>query len=131
MSQYEGGCSCGAIRYELRSEPQFSFHCQCRQCQRITGTGHASQFMVPRGTVTLRGKLTYYELRADSGNTVRSGFCPTCGSPILKTSAGHPEAMFFHAASLDDPTRFKPQKIVWSSGAQPWDYVDPNLEVVK
>lgn len=128
MSQYEGGCACGAIRYQVSEEPQFSFHCQCRQCQRITGTGHASQFMVPRTAVTLRGKPTYYELQADSGNAVRSGFCSICGSPILKTSAGHPAVMFIHAASLDDPSRFKPQKIVWSTGGQPWDYVDPGLE---
>ena len=112
----------------MSEEPQCSFQCQCRQCQPITGTGHASQFMVPRTAVTLRGKPTYYELQADSGNAVRSGFCSICGSPILKTSAGHPAVMFIHAASLDDPSRFKPQKIVWSTGGQPWDYVDPGLE---
>lgn len=129
MSQYEGGCACGAIRYEVRAEPQFSFHCQCRQCQRITGTGHASQFMVPEDAVTIHGELAFYELRADSGNTVSSGFCPNCGSPILKKSSGYPEALFLHAASLDDPGRFKPQEVVWSASRQPWDYMDPALKV--
>ena len=128
MSPYEGGCACGAIRYEVRVAPQFSVHCHCRQCQRITGTGHASQFMVPVAAVTLHGTLTYYEFRADSGNTVSSGFCSVCGSPILKTSAGHPDVLFFHAASLDDPGLFKPQKVVWSASRPPWDYVDPELE---
>lgn len=130
MSQYEGGCACGAIRYEVRAEPRFSFHCHCRQCQRITGAGHASQFMVPEEKVTIRGRLTFYELRADSGNTVSSGFCATCGNPILKKSAGYPEVLFFHAASLDDPGLFKPQKIVRSSSKQPWDFVDPGLEKI-
>ena len=130
MTHYEGGCACGAIRYEVRADSKFSFHCQCRQCQRITGTGHASQFMAPKEAVTLHGALAYFEYRAESGNSVNSGFCPTCGNPILKKSSGHPEVLFFHAASLDDPSLFKPQQIVWSTGKQPWDYLDPSLERV-
>lgn len=41
---FTGGCACGAIRYEISSEPLFSNHCQCRDCQRKSGTGgvHAS-----------------------------------------------------------------------------------------
>jgi hypothetical protein len=31
------------------------------------------------------------------------------------------------AASLDDPRRFVPQFIVYTSSAQPWDVVDPAL----
>ena len=38
----EGGCLCGAVRYEANAEPAFAVHCYCRQCQRITGAGHAS-----------------------------------------------------------------------------------------
>jgi hypothetical protein len=112
MNKYEGGCACGEIRYEVRAKPKFSLHCQCRQRQRVTGTGHASQFMVPKDALTIRGRLTFYGLIADSDNTVSSGFCPTCGSPILKKSTGYPEVLFVHAASLDDPASFKPQKIV-------------------
>ena len=130
MNKYEGGCACGAIRYEVRAEPKLSFHCHCRQCQRITGTGHASQFMVPKEAVTIHGKLTFYGLNADSGNTVSSGFCPTCGSPILKKSTGYPEVLFVHAGSLHDPALFKPQKIVWGASKQPWDYLDPTLKTL-
>ncbi len=130
MTHYEGGCACGAIRYEVRAESGFSMHCQCRQCQRITGSGHASQFMVAKEAVTLHGTPAYYEYRADSGNRVHSGFCPTCGSPLLKKTTGYPGMLFLHAASLDDPSLFKPQKVVWSASKQPWDYMDPNLEKV-
>lgn len=130
MTSHEGGCACGAIRYRLRGEPQFSLHCFCRQCQRITGAGHASQFSARADAMSLRGELRFYELAADSGNTVRSGFCPTCGSPILKKSSGFPDLVFIHAATLDDPSLFKPQKAVWSSGRQPWDTIDPALEML-
>jgi hypothetical protein len=37
-----GGCACGAIRYATRHAPVFQNHCQCRDCQRRSGTGHGS-----------------------------------------------------------------------------------------
>lgn len=128
MKAYTGGCSCGFIRYQVDSNPQFSFHCQCRKCQRITGTGHSSQMMFPVSAVTVNGELQYFKQKADDGNTTTSGFCPTCGNPLVTKSDGYPDVVFIHAASLDDPALFKPQIVVWHSSAQPWDYLDPQLE---
>ena len=99
----KGGCACGAVRYEIRDAPTFSLICQCRQCQRITGAGHAAQFAALSESLSVRGEIRYYELHADSGNTVSSGFCPVCGCPILKKSTGFPQNVFIHAATLDDP----------------------------
>ena len=45
---YTGGCACGAIRYEISAEPIFMNHCQCRDCQRESGTGHGSYLTFPR-----------------------------------------------------------------------------------
>ena len=39
---YTGGCACGAIRYEISGEPLVMTDCQCRDCQRTSGTGHGS-----------------------------------------------------------------------------------------
>ena len=36
---YMGGCACGAIRYQISGEPVFMNDCQCRDCQRRSGTG--------------------------------------------------------------------------------------------
>ncbi|MBU1191091.1 MAG: GFA family protein [Gammaproteobacteria bacterium] len=127
MSRLTGGCACGAVRYSIDAEPTFSFHCQCRQCQRATGTGHASLFIVPKVAVSVTGDLTYYDQTADDGATVSRGFCPRCGSPMLGNTTGHPDIVLITAASLDDPTQFKPQKLVFSKTGQPWDYIDPAL----
>ena len=37
----EGGCSCGAVRYRLASDPLFTHCCHCLNCQRQTGSGFA------------------------------------------------------------------------------------------
>lgn len=130
MSTLTGGCACGAVRYSIDAEPQFSFHCQCRQCQRATGTGHASLFTVPKSAVSVTGDIRYYEQTADDGATISRGFCSNCGSPVMGRTTGYPDIALFTAASLDDPTRFKPQQVVFSRFAQPWDYVDSKLPVM-
>jgi hypothetical protein len=126
-SLLKGGCECGAVRYESSAEPAFSLICQCRQCQRISGSGHSPQFALPAEAVSLTGEVKFFALTGDSGNTVSSGFCPNCGNPVLKKSSGFRQFLFFHAATLDDPSKFSPQFVVWSSSKQPWDHVDPKL----
>jgi hypothetical protein len=121
------GCLCGAVRYTASTSPSFSIICCCTQCQKITGTGHAPQFALARATVALEGKPEHYAFKADSGNTVESCFCPNCGSPVYKTSSGYSDFMFFHAATLDDPSQYRPQSVVWARSRQPWDHLDPAL----
>jgi len=122
-----GGCACGAVRYSANEPPRFAFHCQCRQCQRAGGAGHSSQFVVAADAMSISGELRFFDQTADSGSTISRGFCPNCGSPVLGRTSGHPEIVLVHAGSLDDPAVFVPQKVVWTSEAQPWDYVDPGL----
>ena len=81
-SSFKGGCACGAVRYASDAEPAFSLICQCRQCQRISGSGHAAQFALPSETVSLTGEVKFFGLTSDDGNAVSSGFCLNCGSPV-------------------------------------------------
>ncbi len=129
MSTLTGCCACGAIRYRITADHGFSFHCQYQQCQQPTGTGHAPQFVVPEKSVTVAGRLKYFDQRADDGATVSRGFCPYCGSPLSGRTTGSPEVVLVAAASLDDPARFRPQRVVSHASAQPWDHAGPALPV--
>jgi hypothetical protein len=57
------------------------------------------------------------------------GFCPTCGAPISITYKAMPNVITIHAASLDDPARFKPQAVTYGIRAYDWDPLDPKLTV--
>jgi hypothetical protein len=46
-AKINGGCACGAVRYEIAADPQFQGQCQCRDCRRATGTGHADGLGFP------------------------------------------------------------------------------------
>jgi hypothetical protein len=57
---YTGGCACGAIRYQISAEPMVSNHCQSRDCQRKSGTGHGSYLTFPsRKAVKLEGEAKH------------------------------------------------------------------------
>ncbi|MCE3248776.1 MAG: aldehyde-activating protein [Geminicoccaceae bacterium] len=124
---YRGGCLCGATRYEITAEPMFGGQCQCLDCQHETGGGHASFMAFPAEAVKLTGTPRFYESRADSGNVVRRGFCPTCGSSVVGLSSGMPEMTTVPAGSLDDPSVFKAGFVVYTSRGHAWDLVDPAL----
>jgi hypothetical protein len=125
---YTGGCACGAIRYEIAGEPMVQSDCQCRDCQRKSGTGHGSYLTFPDSkSVKLEGKATHWDIVADSGKVKTRAFCPTCGSPVYLTFATRPELFTVHAASLDDPGRYKPQVVFYTARGHAWDHVDPAL----
>jgi len=122
---YTGGCACGAIRYEIPSEPIFQNHCQCLDCQHKSGTGHGSYLSFMRGGVKQTGSAALWDMVGDSGNVKTRAFCPTCGSPVYMTYAAMPDVITVHAASLDDPSRFKPQAVTYAVRGYEWDVLDP------
>jgi hypothetical protein len=121
---YTGGCACGAIRYEISAEPVVMNDCQCRDCQRKSGTGHGSYLTFPRMAVKLRGEAKHWDIVGDSGNVKTRAFCPACGSPVYMTFAARPDRFTVHAASLDDPSRYKPQMVMYGVRGYAWDHVD-------
>jgi hypothetical protein len=121
-----GGCACGAVRYECDAPPTAMVNCHCRDCQRAGGGGYAPTFVVAVSAFRLlRGEPKIPEVRAESGNTARRGFCASCGSPLFAGSSGRPDFVGVRAASLDDPSEFAPSADVWVASAQPWDAMDP------
>ena len=124
---YTGGCACGAVRFEIAGEPLFQNECQCRDCQRTSGTGHGSYLTFPRQGVKQSGDARFWNLVGDSGNVKTRAFCPTCGSPVSLTFAAAPEVFTVHAASLDDPGRYRPQAVTYARRGLAWDALDPAL----
>jgi hypothetical protein len=123
-----GGCMCGAIRYECSAEPVMSVNCYCRDCQRATGSAMAPVILVPKpGLRLIKGEPKYYTVKADSGNEVSRGFCTNCGSPMFSLLSGMPEVIAIKAASLDDPSIYKPALNVFVASAPPWAPISKDI----
>ncbi|MGN6464242.1 MAG: GFA family protein [Rhizobiaceae bacterium] len=128
-TSYTGGCACGAIRYEAKAQPIFQNHCQCRDCQIRSGTGHGSYLTFPsRADVKVTGAATEWRVAGDSGNKKIHSFCPVCGTPVYLTFVAMPELIAIHAASLDDPSRFHPAVVTYASRGLDWDKMDSALQ---
>ncbi|MGF9693003.1 GFA family protein [Rhizobium sp. 0TCS1.26] len=124
---FSGGCACGAIRYHTDATPLMMGDCQCRQCQRESGTGHASALIFPRQDVELEGTTSEWTAVGDGGTTKSKAFCPVCGSPVYMTLAEMPGVIVIRAGSLDDPALYQPQLVTWTAAGHAWDRIDRAL----
>lgn len=124
---YSGGCACGALRYECSAEPMMTNDCHCRQCQKDSGTGHASYLTFPRASATISGTFNSFDFVGDGGTVKARAFCPVCGTPLFMLFPGIPDIIVVRAGTLDEPDRYRPQMVFWTDAAQAWDRLDPDL----
>ncbi len=127
IAPYTGGCACGAIRYTIDAAPIAMLDCQCRQCQRESGTGHSSHLTFRSEAVTVVGKPACWESVGDGGTRKSRAFCQTCGMPVFMTFPDMPDFFVVRAGSLDDPDRYQPQFVTWHAAGQGWDSIAPAL----
>ncbi len=122
---YSGGCACGAVRYKLSAEPVAMVDCQCRQCQRESGTGHQSHMVFVAAEVEVAGTPSGWEMIGDGGTRKRTSFCAVCGSPVFMTFPDNPAIFILRPASLNEPECYRPTVVTWTDAAQPWDHINP------
>lgn len=99
--QLQGGCQCGAVRYQVSGEPQHVALCHCTACRKSAGAPAVAWAAFAEDEFTLQqGELTTFN---SSGTAMRS-FCPTCGTGIAYRNAEMlPGIVDIQAATLDDP----------------------------
>ena len=125
---YTGGCACGAIRYECTAEPLMMFHCHCRDCQRATGGPYVSAVIVAADSFRLtQGTPRFHASESLAGGYHNRGFCENCGSPVMAKGDGPLSFVGVHAASLDDPSWFRPKMYIFANDKQPWAQLDASL----
>lgn len=125
-----GGCACGAIRYEASAAPILMFNCHCRDCQHATGGACANAVIFTADAFRyVRGTPRYHYTRALSGGDHKRGYCADCGSRLSggENPEGSSGIVGVTAASLDDPSLFRPQMDIFTAQAQPWARMDPDL----
>lgn len=121
---FTGRCACGGLSYSVRGEPVAMNDCQCRQCQRDSGTGHSSYLTFAGAEVQVEGAYSCWEVSGDQGTIKSRAFCPTCGTLAFMRFPAMPSLFIIRAGTLDEPARYVPQMVFWTSAAQAWDRVD-------
>jgi hypothetical protein len=110
MRIMQGGCLCGAIRYQITGTPRSSVICHCASCRRASGAPTVAWLTVDRDRFeVLRGATRAF----NSSPGVIRRFCADCGSALTYENSKSPATIDITTASLDDPGAFPPTVEVW------------------
>ena len=128
----EGGCSCGQIRYRLRSAPMFVHCCHCRDCQHQTGSAFVLNAMIETDRVQLlEGEVTVIHTPTNSGKGQKISRCPKCFVTLWSNYVGAGDSVrFVRVGTLDHPDRLPPDIHIFTASKQPWVTLSPDIPAV-
>jgi hypothetical protein len=81
----------------------------------------------PRPAVCVTGPVKEISRATDTGAHKLKGFCGSCGSPLYNKPVSKPDMIGIYVGTLDDPSGFKPEVVMFASRGHAWDYLDPAL----
>ena len=102
----QGGCFCGAVRYEADGEPFNSTLCHCSDCRKSSGAPAVAWFSVRRAELRWTTQPPF--MFRSSAHALR-GFCPSCGASLVFEDEEWPDEVDITTASLDDPDQMPPR----------------------
>ena len=119
---FEGACTCGAIRYRMSSAPLFVHCCHCSWCQRESGSAFALNAMIESDRLELlQGEPELIDTPSNSGNGQLIARCPRCHVALWSHYAGAGKALaFVRVGTLKEPSRLPPDIHIFTSTRQPW-----------
>jgi hypothetical protein len=124
-----GGCSCGAIRYEIASFPLLLYTCNCTDCQTRTGSAFALNMPVRTGGFRiLQGEPKAWRHTSPSGVPVISWFCGDCGARLYGERAGRADILNVRAGTLDETSWLVPLAHFFMRGTSAQSWVQPVAE---
>lgn len=121
MAGFKGGCLCGAIRYEVKSDPVRVANCHCDDCRKATGASFATNvFVKAEDVVVVQGSPRRFQHSADSGSTMTKEFCADCGSQLFGFGSRGQGIKHVKVGSIDDASFVRPAVDVFVSKALPF-----------
>lgn len=130
---FDGGCTCGEVRYRMTTAPMFVHCCHCRWCQRETGASFALNAMVEADRVAvLKGEPELVNTPSNSGKGQKIWRCPKCRIAVWSNYAGAGDAVrFIRVGTLDQPDRLPPDIHIFTASKQPWVVIPPGMPAVE
>ncbi len=122
MSTYpnkaNGGCHCGAVRYEVTTEPDYVAFCHCETCRKTTGAPAVvySVYLDKNVVFTVGQRKTYH-----SSPGVSRTYCGDCGTSLSYESEWNGDIVIgFFVGTMDEPNLFPPQRHVFHGDRVEW-----------
>ncbi|GLQ16063.1 aldehyde-activating protein [Maritalea porphyrae] len=108
MSNVQGGCLCGDVRFETTSSPDSVGICHCLDCRKHHGALFYAAAIFKHDDVKITGETNHYKGRH---------FCPNCGSSVFAKTGDETEV---HLGAFDQPNQFVPTYELWCARREEW-----------
>lgn len=128
----DGGCTCRAIRYQMKAKPLFVHCCHCRWCQRETGTAFALNAMIETEQLEiLQGSPILVMTPTLSSKGQKIFRCPNCHIALWSHYSGAGDAVsFVRVGTLDQPDILPPDIHIYTESKQPWVQLPTHIPAV-
>ena len=121
MPEIQGGCRCGAVRYQLALDvlpPTYA--CHCLDCQTWSGSAFSQQTFLPEAALTVTGPVVVYEFTTPSGRTSTQRLCGVCHARIYNSNSARPNVAIVRAGTLDRSNELRVVAHIWVKRKQHW-----------
>ncbi|MCA9671681.1 MAG: GFA family protein [Myxococcales bacterium] len=115
----EGGCLCGAVRFEAKAAPLWVANCHCSMCRRAHGAAYVTWVSVPAQSFMITRGLHNVKDFESSPSALRS-FCQRCGSTMFFRAKRWKDEVHIARANIDPPFDAKPQVHAFFSDRADW-----------
>ena len=117
----EGRCGCGAVTYQMMTQPMFVHCCHCGECQRQTGSAYVLNAIIEADRVTCAGPITEHELPTPSGKGQIITRCRDCGVAVFSSYLIRlGKLLYVRVGTLDHPDQCPPDVQIFTSSKQAW-----------
>lgn len=121
----EGGCLCGAVRYEATDLTGPIGHCHCGTCRKAHGSAFSTVARTMRESFRwVRGGEGVRSYESSPGK--RRHFCPNCGSHMMAEWESESEVIL-RLGTLDTDPGARPVAHLWTEQKAPWYEIDADL----
>lgn len=119
MAEHIAQCQCGALRLHIKSAPEFSVLCNCRRCQKRSGSPFGVGAYIKTENTRVDGAFQTWGRAAVTGRSVVNHFCPTCGTTVFWTLEMRPDYVGVAHGGFEDDLPM-PDRAIWTQEAPDW-----------
>ena len=123
----EGGCLCGAVRYEALGEPTYAGYCFCSDCRKASGSGFIPFMGFPGSALCIRGDVRQSIAKSARGSDAVRNHCAICNSLVFGGIIGKDDSHTIYAGTLDDPSGFVPTMAIFCGERPNWALFPPGI----
>jgi hypothetical protein len=120
VSDLQGSCLCGGVRFEVAEPFESVGQCHCTSCKKLSGgTGTVSGRVRSGAIEILEGQelLRTYQPAEGSAKT----FCSACGSNLFGGGWPDSELASVRLSAIDSPFERKPEEHIFVRSVAPWE----------